>query len=281
MPFFLASCRTSPTIDWMLFSDCGPREDCPPNVRIIACSYDDYCTRVSDRLDICFHPASPYKLCDLKPALGYVHEDELAGYDFWAFGDLDLVYGDLRGYFSAERLHAKELLSTHVRRISGHCCLVRNTHEMRELFMQIPDWKSLLSDERHVAMDEGAFSRIFIRYKNWPQGVARWLRMLNPRFRRAEFVEAYSTPEAKLPWVDGTHRFPAHWTWRKGVLKPASDEQRRFPYLHFMKWKGGVWKSLSPEELSSYPDLSRQEGWQISARGFAPLDELHRPDTHR
>lgn len=281
MPFFLASCRANPSIDWLLFSDCGPREDCPPNVRIVECTYEDYCARVSERLGIDFHPASPYKLCDLKPALGHVHEVELVGYDFWAFGDLDLVYGDLRGYFSVERLRTKDLLSTHMRRISGHCCLIRNTRDMRELFMQIADWKVQLSEERHVAMDEGAFSRLFIRYKNLPQGLARWLRMLNPRFRRAEFVEAYSTPDAKLPWVDGTRRFPAHWTWCNGVLKPVPHEARPFPYLHFMKWKSAAWASLSAEQLAAYPDLARQPGWQISARGFAPLDEPCEPVVPR
>ncbi len=29
-----------------------------------------------------FKPSSPYKLCDLKPALGFIHADRIQGFDF-------------------------------------------------------------------------------------------------------------------------------------------------------------------------------------------------------
>lgn len=100
MPLFLESCRLNSDIDWLLFSDCGEPEHLPPNVRIEPIDYASYCAWVSQRLGIPFAPANPYKLCDLKPALGYIHEDRLRGYDFWAFGDLDVLYGRLREYFT-------------------------------------------------------------------------------------------------------------------------------------------------------------------------------------
>ena len=34
-----------------------------------------------------------YKLCDLKPMTGVLFEDWLKGYDYWAFGDCDVMYG--------------------------------------------------------------------------------------------------------------------------------------------------------------------------------------------
>ncbi|WP_211090272.1 DUF6625 family protein [Pseudothauera nasutitermitis] len=39
MPFFLASCRANPTVDWLLFSDCGELPDCPPSVRMVGTSF--------------------------------------------------------------------------------------------------------------------------------------------------------------------------------------------------------------------------------------------------
>lgn len=271
MPFFLAGCRANSSVNWLLFSDCGPIENSPPNVRVVDTDYGAYCSRVSDRLGIEFHPANPYKLCDLKPALGYIHEQELTGYDFWAFGDLDLVFGDLRAYFTPERLAQKDVFSTHARRISGHCCLLRNRHDLRELFFDIKDWRHRLADQRHEGLDEGAFSRIFIRRKNWPDSLARLSWLLNPWFRRAEFIEAYSTPNAKVAWVDGSRNFPTRWFWRKGVLTNDRCGDRAFPYVHFLVWKTLTWRHLSPAAIADYPRLAREAAWQVSADGFAPL----------
>lgn len=272
MPFFLASCRANPTVDWLLFSDCGELPDCPPNVRVVETTYAAYCDRVSARLGIDFHPSNPYKLCDLKPALGYIHEQELAGYDFWAFGDIDLVFGDLRAYFTAERLAAKDLFSTHARRVSGHCCLLRNTPEMRELFRRMPGWERRLADNVHHALDEGAFSRIFIRRKNWPQALADFAGRFNRWRRRAEFVEAYSTPHAKVPWVDGGFDFPTRWFWRHGCLTNDRDGARRFPYVHFIVWKGSAWRELVLPAAVELSALAASGAWTMDADGFHPLE---------
>lgn len=270
MPFFAESCRANPTIDWMFFSDCGPLPDCPPNVQVIQTGFGEYCARVSEKLGIRFAPHNPYKLCDLKPILGFIHESEVAAYDFWGFGDIDLVYGDLREYFNAERLARKDFFSTHARRVSGHCCLVRNTPKMREAFRLIPGWKVRLADPVHHGFDEGAFSRLFIRRKNWPRPLARLLGQFNPWYRRAEFIEAFSTPHARLPWIDGSRNFPRRWHWRRAQLTTDRSDDRRFPYVHFLHWKSHEWKRLTSADIEVYPALARQEAWDITASGFFP-----------
>lgn len=268
MPFFLESCRANPSIDWLLFSDCGQVEHCPPNVRIVDIGYDAYCARVTRALGIEFAPKNPYKLCDLKPALGYIHEQELRVYDFWAFGDLDLVFGDLRAYFTPERLAHKDLLSTHRRRVSGHCCLLRNTKRMREAFFRIRDWRTLFSDQKHHALDEGAFSRIFIRHKNWPDWLFRLAAQANPWYRRAEFVEAFSTPDAKVPWIDGGFDFPRRWFWNDGALSNDRDGGRAFPYFHFPVWKKNAWAALPPQDARALGALAASGRWEMNETGF-------------
>ncbi len=271
MPFFLQSCRINPDIDWLFFTDCG-HIDSPSNVRFVDISFEDYCRGVAEKLDIPFSPARAYKLCDVKPAYGYLHEKELEGYDFWAFGDIDLVYGRLRDYFTAERLARKDLFSTHPRRVSGHLCIVRNTAAMRTLFFRIKDWRSLLISPEHETMDEGAFSKIFIRRKNWPEPLGSLSRKLNPWYRRAEFIEAYSTPNAKRPWIDGSFNFPQRWFWDEGKLTNDLDGMRQFPYFHFMVWKNiPAWQDVSAAKSAQYDRLAREMKWQISESGFEPL----------
>jgi hypothetical protein len=220
-----------------------------------------------------FHPLSPYKLCDIKPALGFVHEEHLANHDFWAFGDIDVIYGRLRAHYTNERLARYDLISNHARRISGHLCLIRNTPRMRKLFMQIPDWKARFSDERHQALDEGAFSRLFLWYKNFPAPLFKFVGLFNPLRWKSEFKEAFSTPNARVDWIGGTRDFPREWFWHEGRLTNDRDGTRDFPYLHFMVWKAREWKTLSVSEMDDYPRLALAPAWRISAVAFAAEDE--------
>lgn len=268
MPFFLRSCAANPDIDWLFFTDCGVPPDAPDNVHFEACSFADYCRQVSVRLGIDFRPQSPYKLCDLKPALGEVHAEHLAGYDFWGFSDIDLIYGDLRAYFSAERLARVDLLSTHARRISGHLCLLRNSVRMRQAFMSVPNWRTLLADNAHSAFDEGAFSRLFIRHKGWPAPLRRLVDACNPWRRRSEFVEAFSTPNGRVAWHDGSLRFPERWIWRSGRLYNDRDAERTFPYFHFIGWKCDAWPAHDEATLRGDSGLPAQSAWSVTAQGF-------------
>lgn len=268
MPFFLESCRRNADIDWLLFSDCGIPENLPPNVRIEPISYQEYCQLVSSRLEIDFAPVHAYKLCDIKPALGYIHADRLQGYDFWAFGDIDLIYGDLRAYFTAERLARNDLFSTHERRVAGHLCLMRTTSNQLELFKQIKDWRGRFSDHEHHALDEGAFSRLFLWRKNFPKPLFDLVGKFNPLRRRSEFTEAFSTPGGVIKWHDGTDNFPVHWLWRDGRLSNDRDGERTFPYFHFVCWKRNEWAALPQPDPAAVRTLAATSSWIIDETGF-------------
>lgn len=266
MPFFFRSCATNPDVDWLMFTDCPAPSEVPDNVYITAISYADYCARVSHALGIAFAPPNPYKLCDIKPALGLIHADELVGYDFWAFGDLDVVYGRLRDYFTPHRLADRWLLSTHHRRVSGHLCLIRNDARMRTYFQRIPDWQARFAAHEHFALDEGAFSRLFVRHKNLPDAWRQRLSLVYRSFRHAEFVEAHSTFTLQ---PDGTKLTPAWWRWHDGVLTNALMGNQSMPYLHFLFWKQHEWANQSMDQLCSDPGLAQSEHWLISATGIA------------
>jgi hypothetical protein len=269
MPFFLQSCRFNPSVDWLLYTDCQPLDHCPENVRVVQISLNDYCRKVSTKLSIDFSPTKAYKLCDIRPALGLIHEDELRAYHFWGFGDIDVVYGDLRAYFTDERLQGYDLYSTHARRVSGHLCLIRNTLRMREVFKRIPDWQRRFCDQEHHALDEGAFTRIFLRNKNLPAFLQRLIgTVFNPWYRCSEFVEAYSTPYARIDWVDGHRNFPRRWFWTDGKLTNDVNGAREFPYFHFIVWKRHQWEKLQAYQLQSTSGFAGSSSWSISEQGF-------------
>lgn len=237
--FFLLSCRLNSSVQWLFYTDCEIPLGAPDNVSFKKITFADYKKNVSKKLSIDFNPESPYKLCDLKPALGFVHEEDIQGYDFWGFSDIDLVYGDLRGYFTTERLKRYDLLSTHARRVSGHFCLMRNTNKMRESFKLIKNWQERLADNEHFALDEGAYSRIFIRHKNFPNWLFNFVSKFNPWWRLSEFTEAFTTPNGRVRWIDDSYEFPTEWRWCKGKLTNNLTKDREFPYFHFIAWKVG------------------------------------------
>lgn len=269
MRFFLRSCAYNPTIDWLFFTDCGIPEDAPNNVQFVEISYEGYCRLISKRLGIDFSPPHPYKLCDVRPAFGYIHEQDLIGYDFWAWGDIDVIYGDLRAYFTADRLARKDLFSTHSRRVSGHLCILRNTAEMREAFKLIPDWQARFSDPKHMALDEGAFSRLFMGHKNWPYWLRRIAEQFNKRKRRSEFVEAHST----YMWRGKNKVVPAEWIWNEGRLFNNEMHKVDLPYFHFLFWKNDTWRRKEPGSLIQNPDLYREKCWRITEEGWKSVGD--------
>jgi len=269
MPYFVESCRANPGIQWILYSDCGAIPACPENVEVRPTTFADYCAMVAKKLEIHFAPTSPYKLCDLKPAFGYLHAEDIQDFDFWGFSDIDLVYGQLREYFSESRLAKHHLFSTHERRVSGHLCLIRNDEKWNNLFRQVENWRDAFSNTAHEAFDEDAFTRLFIKRKNWPNVLRQYLDALNPLRRDAEFFEAYSTPYGRVPWINGKKEFPQTWFWRDGILSNDMDAQRTFPYFHFIGLKG-LWPHLMAQ--TDIPSWDIGPAWKIDRNGFAPLN---------
>jgi hypothetical protein len=273
--FFVESCRWNRDVDWFLFSDNEPPENRSRNVRHVRLSFAHYNSLVSEALEISFRPRDPYKLCDIRPALPFVHRPLLVDYDFIGFGDLDVIYGDLRSFYDNTTLSTYDLLSTHADRISGHLCLMRNEDRMITAFMQIPGWRKLFKQEQHAGTDEREFYNIF---RGRGTKIARWLGRDRPR---CLLREAYSTPGA---------RSDIRWYWKDGKLTNEFYPHHPFMYLHFMNWHSNRWcdaqARCSPDGPAPWSELSqiaqmdwkaaRKDGFSISPAGILPLDQAVR-----
>lgn len=275
--FFLTSCAWNPKIHWLIYTDCGLPENIPDNMKFVETSFQDYCALVSKQLEIGFRPERPYKLCDIKVALGNIHDAELAEYDFFGFCDIDVVFGDLYAYL-APRIAKYNLVTTHATRVAGHLTVMRNTQEMRDAFQVVPNWQAEFEKEENVRFDEKHFSKIFLRHKNWPA----WLRKVYDQadfYRRTSLLEeSYSTPECAVPWHDGSKNFPTEWYCRPGSLKNNLDGDREFPYLHFLWWKGYGWPDKAKDQsgLVQVEAGDLKNGWMITESGFSSLP-MHAP----
>lgn len=281
-PFYLESCRWNPTIDWLFFTDCPIPENAPANVRFISISYPDYQQFVSERLGIAFKPESSYKLIDVRPAFGFIHQEYLAGYDYFGFGDVDIIYGDLRAFYTDDVLRYNTL-STHYDRVSGHHFLIKNQERWINIYQRIPNWQQLISNPQNQGVDEYWFTKVLRGHRLLPPLLCNLWGVFDPDKRNHLFMERFTTVFAERPWVDGSYNYPTKWYWYQGKL--TTEFGGEFIYLHFMNWKSSrylrkwygqqaAWETLPQLIDPALTDLT--QGWCISALGFTPLSANQR-----
>jgi hypothetical protein len=99
----------------------------------------------------------PYKLCDFKPVHGFLFHDLLREYDFWGFADIDLIYGDVRGFLTNDILDNYDVITCRHDYIAGAFSLFRNNEKLNTLFMRSRDYKTVLSSSTHFCFDECNF----------------------------------------------------------------------------------------------------------------------------
>jgi hypothetical protein len=111
-PYFLQSCRYNPTVDFLIFTNQSDAQlDLPANVKIISCSIGQFKADASRRLGFEVSVESGYKLCDFKPAYGYIFHDYIKEYDFWGYCDVDVIFGNIRAFMTDELLGEYDIIS--------------------------------------------------------------------------------------------------------------------------------------------------------------------------
>ncbi|OQP61166.1 hypothetical protein A3860_05470 [Niastella vici] len=276
-PIFLESCRHNPTIDWLFHTDCPFEGFNVPNVKFKFTSKENYIKYVSETLNIKFTPQEWYKLTDMKPATGYLYAEEIKGYDFFGYGDIDLIYGDIRKFYTDAVLE-NNIISTHEWCLSGHLSLIRNKSWLRAAFKQIKNWKKFLEEPTNQRFDEDIFTQVF---------KPRELSIVKPNLfgrryhKKLYFLEQYTTPLTPTIWRDGTINHPQTWYWKNGKITADGDNVEEYIYFHFMNFKEArymdshygkkaFWNGLpsivhiTPEEIS--------KGVRIDRFGFHPID---------
>jgi hypothetical protein len=153
-PYFLRTCMHNPSVDWYFPNDCPEPTVSGENLHFLPWSLNRFNEVASRKLDLEINVRFPYKICDMKPAYGEIFSELLEGYDFWGYGDLDLIYGNLQDFLTDEDLDRYDVFSNHPDFITGHFCLLRNTPEIRTLFKAGGAWRSVFSGQKYYGFDE-------------------------------------------------------------------------------------------------------------------------------
>ena len=103
------------------------------------------------------------KTPDLKPLLGQLLPEVVAGFGFWGWSDADVLFGDLDRALAPLRRRERDAAApppcdvvSGYRNylVSGPFALVRNAAALNLLFAQSPDWVRMLRSRRYMVFDE-------------------------------------------------------------------------------------------------------------------------------
>lgn len=95
-----------------------------------------------------------YKICDYKPAYGYLFSELLKPYDFWGTMDIDMIVGDLQTALKKIDLAQLDFLSGLPHYVAGSFFLCRNTPVHNALFMKSRSWKEVFHTPKMVSFTE-------------------------------------------------------------------------------------------------------------------------------
>jgi hypothetical protein len=288
MSLYLYSLARNPELQVLCFSDIPLTIEFPLNFHLYRTSFKDYCERVSDTLHIQFAPEEPRKLCDVRPFYGLIHQEELKSYDFWGFGDIDLVYGDLSHFLSDKFFENYDFISADHDRCSGHFFLMRNTKENNELGFFVKDlYDILIRKGSHVmALDENRLMDVLapyftkvVRFRkpilNFPSPSVRINRRMYDclvyffqllygfKKRKMYFKERYTT-------LFKARGISMHYLYRNSKIIDL-DVNRELMYLHFLGYKKELWKGNEPNFHIDIAKLNNHD-LLIDDKGFHFLE---------
>lgn len=248
----MQSVACNPEIDVLLFTDRKEWDPLPSNVKIIQIDLPKLSSRVQTRLDSQAKIMFPYKCCDLRPMYGEIFSDELAGYDFWGWGDLDVIWGKLSHSWDDNILRSSQKIFQF-----GALSFLRNSPEVNSLFREEGglEWRDVLRSGPFRGFDEtlGIFQKIerLGLPRHYPSDRADIV-----PFRPCFSEKQYPRRPLLYSWINGkTYR---EWWTSSGLA------QERVSYIHFQKRRLAM---LSPIE-------KMKDRFWITPSGFMCRPEL-------
>ncbi|MES2417961.1 MAG: DUF6625 family protein [Bacteroidota bacterium] len=152
---YLNSCNYNKWMDVLFLTDCPIPENYPPNVRFIKSSLSQISSLIVQKLGIIgYQLSSAYKLCDFKPTYGALFEDHIVNYEYWGYGDIDLIYGNLYGKVKTEMEAGLDLISARAEIVSGSFTLLKNNTYNNQLFRKLTNFNQLVISDQYEGIDE-------------------------------------------------------------------------------------------------------------------------------
>lgn len=235
---FLNSCKYNKNYDWLFITDNQQKFDFPFNVKKIYMTFDDLKKFVQSKFSFHIELNRPYKLCDLKPAYGYIFHDLLRDYQWWGNCDTDTIMGNLNHFITTSMLNTYDKMFC-----LGHFIMYKNTYDNNRIFMSNVKgnywYKKSFSSNEITKFDEtwGGLENINELFRlngkniyekdeslNFnPEKLSKFIKQTY-NYKNGHFEDEKNYKNKLIVWKDGVLR---RYTFGK-----SSVESHEYMYLH-------------------------------------------------
>jgi hypothetical protein len=234
-PLYLHSLGSQHTLDLLLVTD-ARTPNLPRNAHHLEMTLSDVRHLAQDKLRTEVKLVNVRKLCDLKPAYGMIFCDYIRGYDYWAFGDEDVIYGDLDNLLAHRLQIGSDFIIPSRNFTVGHLTLVRNETRITELVMEDPVYITALASEEHWAYDEWSWAR--------NEGSGSFTNTIRNAEKRGAITVNWGLPKrGDLPWRGRSY------TYHRGSIHDNNGNE--IAYYHWGRFRRKRYEFPTPEQASS------------------------------
>lgn len=289
-PLFVKTCSYNTDFNWLIITDNEEDYDYPENIRVVKMSFREVQCLFQSKFNFKIALERPYKLCDFKPAYGYIFEEYLSGFISWGHCDIDTLMGDLSSFITEEMLIRYDKLFC-----LGHMTIYKNTYDNNRAFMSYYNDKLLYKD----VFSTGNICWFDEEYKDANNVNELFLSLgkqvfsidysMNCNVLPTKFVLTKYLGLKNYPYNHGykveSYR-PAIYTWEAGHIFRYYVFNNRivkeeFLYAHFMRRKMGVdYSVLGFNKIKIIPNRFEQlEVSSISMENFQKIKK-NSPNLH-
>lgn len=241
---FLKTCEMNKNFDWMIFTDDQNNYNCPDNVKIIYDTIENFKKNAEEKLGFKVSIPNAHKICDFKPAFGFLYESYIKDYYMWGHCDLDIILGNLDKFITDDLIKKYDKLFC-----LGHMILYKNNEENNRMFMKKYNnkelYKSVFTNKKTLIFDEtyngkNNINSIFELYRKkiYTEDLAFNVKIFPTKFTRSKFIyQKYDYENENIK--------NAIYVWDKGnlyrIIKNGKEILREdFMYMHFQQRKMSI-----------------------------------------
>lgn len=264
MPYWLKSCQSNSSIDFLLVTDIKNIE-LPENVHIINMSLSELKKLAEKKLKMKISMERPYKVCDYRPAYGIIFSDYIKEYDYWGHCDFDLIWGDIRTFIEKYNIEKYDKFLP-----LGHLALYRNTEKCNNYFKlegsECGNYKEVFENDVNYAFDEtGGIYSIYKR-NNLPMFSNRIFAEIKTFHKRFRLKKSDRNYKHQIFYYEDGKIYRAY---KKG----KKIEKEEYIYIHFRR-KIPANKQIEFQNIKDF--FITNEGFIPKNKGVPTIEEIEK-----
>lgn len=163
--YWIQSAKYNQDYDFLFFTDSNDIRIKGNNIKKVHITFNEIKELVYKKLNVQMNSEKAFKMCDLRPAYGYLFYEYIKKYDYWGHIDIDTILGNLNHFLLNDNIFKYDKIFDR-----GHFSLYRNNPEVNKRFM-LPfnniDYKLIFSSKYSFAFDESCRQSITTIYNKY------------------------------------------------------------------------------------------------------------------